>query len=211
MQFMDVASLIRSVSPSALIGILVLLPALSGLLVFAVRLNAARVGIVIVTAWVVPGASLTLFLWGALEQRSLLFTPLPVSGVSWDLLILLGDGALLLLCILGAARRSPLIFALALLQAGGLLWLEMGRKPPHADAAALVADWLAIIMTLIVSVIGMIIATYALPEPSALTCSRALGAPDAWRRARRDASRCRRRMPIHPIRSPIFCFRERPF
>jgi ech hydrogenase subunit A len=164
MQYMDVANLIRSVSPGTLIGILVLLPALSGLMVFALRRNAVRVGIVILTAWVVTGASLMLFLWGAMEQRSLPFTPPPLSGVSWDRLIFLADGALLLLfCILGIVRRSPLIFSLALLQALGFLWLEAGIKPPHTESAPLIADWLAIIMVLIVSIIGMIIATYALP------------------------------------------------
>lgn len=161
---MEAFAFVKSIPLGALIAVLVLLPLATGLLAFVLRNGAARVAIVIATAWALTGASLLLFLLSAQEKTVLHFTPGPIGSVEWETIVTVVDGVLLLaFCALGAMRRSPLIFGLAIVQLAAYCWFEFGTGKHPSGGPALTVDWLTVIMVLIISIIGSIIATYALP------------------------------------------------
>lgn len=142
-----------------LVAVAVLLPFVAGLACYVIRVSAIRSAIVIATALALIIASFLLWQGGAVE-----FTPGPVAGVSWGLLITIADFALILAFLyLGVVRRSALVVVLALAQLLPLAYFEFVMGAHTEVEPAFFIDWLSIIMVLIISVIGSIIAVYALP------------------------------------------------
>lgn len=89
------------------------------------------------------------------------FTP---TSRLWAPLVAAGDFTLLaFFVIVGLLRRQFPVVLLALAQAAGLAWLEVAM--PHAVEAGptFAVDWLAVTMVLVVSLVGPIVALYAIP------------------------------------------------
>jgi ech hydrogenase subunit A len=142
-----------------LIAIAVLLPFIAGLASYIARSNMVRRAIVIVTAITLIIDSVLLLQAGSLE-----FTPGLVGGMSWGLLITVADFALMLVILyLGVKRRSLLVIGLALAQLLPLAYFEFIMGAHIEVAPAFVVDWLSTTMVLIVSIIGSIVALFAIP------------------------------------------------
>lgn len=150
--------------PGALAGLLVLAPALLGLFVYSIRTKWSRKGVVTGTGWVLSLSALALFGFGAISRETAAFTPSPLFGLSWDVIIMVADFALLLAFgVIGIVIGKPAIVLLAALQAVAVVYLEFGPLHSVADRPAMYMDWLTVIMVMIVSVIGSIVAVYGLP------------------------------------------------
>jgi ech hydrogenase subunit A len=161
------------INPGALAGLLVLSPAFLGLFVYFVRTKWSRKGIVTATGWVLSLSALALFGLGTVRRETIAFSPQPVFDLPWDTVIMGADALLMLaLVIIGFAIRKPLVVLLTLLQAAAIATVELAG--PHGTIGAssgsasgnhpaMYIDWLTIIMVMIVSVIGSIVAVYGLP------------------------------------------------
>jgi len=155
---------IGGVRPGILAGLLVLAPAILGLFVFLIRTKWSRKGIVTASGWVLTLSALALFGLGAVRREAIPFTPAGPLGLSWDSVILVLDLALMALFgAIGVFLRKPAITALTLLQLGPILWIEFGPLHSAIGGPAMYVDWLTVIMVMIVSVIGSIVAVYGLP------------------------------------------------
>lgn len=142
-----------------LIAVAVLLPFVAGLSCYAIRNDAVRGAIVVATAIALVVDSLLLLRGGAVE-----FTPEPIGGVSWGLLITIADFALILVFLyLGFVRKSALVMGLALAQLLPLAYFEFVMGAHTEVEPAFFVDWLTITMVLIISIIGSIITVYAIP------------------------------------------------
>lgn len=142
---------------SMLLNILIIFPMVAGLIVLCI--DSARV-----RRWVI--AVLTLALVGAAAalygRVPFVCTPPEIGGLAFDDLIAALE--LLLACYViwvGWRLRDRLITALAALQAALMLGFELIVKP-EPTGPALVVDWLSLIIALLVSVVGPLIAIYAL-------------------------------------------------
>ncbi len=146
-----------------LAGVLILAPVLTGLVVFLVRTKWSRKGIVTGTGWILSLGALALLGFGAVRRDTVSFMPPQIPGISWDAVV---TGLDLLLIVgfvaIGFLLRRPIVAALAVLQAGLVLWVELSHSV-RLEHPPLYVDWLAIIMVMIVSVIGSIVAVYGLP------------------------------------------------
>lgn len=142
-----------------LIAVAVLLPFVAGVLCYVIRSSAARSAIVIATAIALIVDSLLLWQGGAVE-----FSPGPIAGISWGLLITIADFALILAFLyLGVVRKNALVIGLVLAQLLPLAYFEFVMGAHTEVEPAFFVDWLSIVMVLIVSIIGSIIAVYAIP------------------------------------------------
>ncbi len=160
---MPVLERIAAVPPGIVAGLLVLSPLVLGAVVFTVRAKWSRKGVVTAAGWVLTLAGLALFIQGAVRRETISFTPPLLPDLGWTQVVTALDVALLaVFALIGVLRRRPAIIGLALLQAGLLLVVEL-RKGPDAASPEMYVDWLTIIMVMIVSVIGSIVAVYGLP------------------------------------------------
>ena len=144
-----------------LLFVLIVLPFLSGLVIFFLRADGIRRLLVIATAAVVAAAAV----WTAV-QGPFLAAPHSLLGLPFDPLILGFDGVLLLAILyFGFRHRSPLIVAFALAQAVMSAWLEFGLVDHAAEKTypLFVGDALALVMVLVVSLVGGLIAVFGLP------------------------------------------------
>lgn len=143
-----------------LLFLLILLPFLSGLGCFVLRAEQARRTIVLATGAVLTFAALT-----SLHQAPFTLSPASILGADIDTLILGADFILLFTFLLiGLRHRSIPIAVLAAAQIIVLGMLEHGLAD-HAQAVTpmFVADSLAMIMVLIVSLVGSAICIHAIP------------------------------------------------
>lgn len=142
-----------------LIFLCILFPVITGALAFLDRGNARKRQLVTVTGLVLTIASLAIALRGA-DSLSFSSSLAAVMGAPLQVL------DLALLCLIGYIgwrRRHPLITALAAIQLAGMVFLETSlHASPDAAARAFTVDSLAITLVLVVSIIGSIIAYYAL-------------------------------------------------
>lgn len=151
-------------SPAVLAGLLILSPLAIGIVVYSIRTKWSRKGLVTAAGWVLTLAALALFVQGAFTRDTIAIDPQLAGGVSWDGVITVLDCALLLgFAAIGVVLRRGFIVGLAAAQAVMVLWAEFGLRPHSSASPALYVDWLTIIMVMIVSVIGSIVAVYALP------------------------------------------------
>jgi ech hydrogenase subunit A len=147
-----------------LAGPLVLVPALLGLFVFTIRTKWSRKGIVTATGWVLTLSALGLFGLGAIRREPIPFSPAGPPGLKWDLVILALDLALAAgFGAIAVTVRRPVILVMTALQIGPILWIEFGPGHGAVQGPSMYMDWLTVIMVMIVSVIGSIVAVYGLP------------------------------------------------
>jgi len=141
-----------------LVAVAILLPLLAGLICYFIRSTAIRSLTVIVTSIALIADSLLLLQNGPFE-----FTPSPLAGMDWNLLITWADMALLVLFLaLGIYLRNALVIVLALAQGAVMGYFEfvMGA---HAEVKpAFFVDELSIIMALVISIVGSLICVYAI-------------------------------------------------
>lgn len=142
---------------SMLLDMLIFFPMVAGLIVLCIDSAGVR-------RWVI--AALTLALVSAVTalygRVPFVYTPPAIGGLAFDDLIAAIE--LLLACYViwvGWRLRDRLIIGLAALQAALMLGFELIVKPEPAGPA-LVVDWLSLIIALLVSIVGPLIAIYAL-------------------------------------------------
>jgi len=155
---------IGAVPPALLAAVLILSPIAFGLFVYFVRTKWSRKGMVTAAGWVLTLTALALFVQGALFRHTGFVEPVLTRQVTWDHVILVLDVLLLLVFIsIGIYLRSKPVIALVAAQVLLMAFLETGAAGRLRHGPALYVDWITIIMVMIVSVIGSIIAVYALP------------------------------------------------
>jgi len=138
-----------------MMAIAILLPVVAGFLVLAIRNYYARNIIVIATAIVLIANSILLSLRGPFT-----YTP---GGLDWGLLITILDYAILIFYLyVGITLRNWLVLIFALTQILPLVYFEFIMKAHVEVAPAFVVDHLALVMTMIISIIGSLICIFAL-------------------------------------------------
>lgn len=142
---------------SMLLGMLIVFPMVAGLIVLCIDLDGVR-------RWVI--AALPLGLVGgviALYGRvPFVYTPPAIGGLRPDDLIAASE--LLLACYVvwvGWRLHDRLVIGLAALQAALMVGFELIVKPEPVGPA-LVVDWLSLIIALLASTVGPLIAVYGL-------------------------------------------------
>lgn len=155
---------IAALPPGLLAGLLILSPLPFGAMVYFVHTKWSRKGMVTAAGWVLTLTALALFIQGAYLRKPQLFTPALAGGFSWDAVIAILDGLLMLVFLsIGIRLRSALIVGLAAAQLAIVLGVELGVFGHPKPGPALYVDWITIILVMIVSVIGSIVAVYGLP------------------------------------------------
>jgi ech hydrogenase subunit A len=158
---MNYDMLMKEAPVSAILFVLILLPMIAGLAAFVFRADIARKSIILSISWLLTIAALLLFGRGVIEQKSILYTP---QLLPWNEIITALDFLLLAGFILaGVMLRSVLISALAVAQIAFMVWLEYGMKATGEHLQPIFIDWLSVVMVLIVSIIGSIVAVFAIP------------------------------------------------
>jgi ech hydrogenase subunit A len=138
-----------------MMAIAILLPVVAGFLIFAIRSYFLRSAVVVLTALLLIANSILFTVKGP-------FTYSP-SGFDWGGIITVLDYAILALYIyLGIKLRNWLVLIFSITQLIPLAYFEFGLKAHVEVQPAFVVDHLAIIMTLIISIIGSLICIYAI-------------------------------------------------
>ncbi|MCE5243522.1 MAG: NADH-quinone oxidoreductase subunit L [Desulfobacteraceae bacterium] len=138
-----------------MMAVAILLPVLAGLLILAVRNYFMRNVIVIATALVLIGNSILFATRGS-------FTYSP-DGDYWSTLIAVLDYLILAFYLyVGFTLRNKLVILFALTQLIPLAYFEFVMKAHVTVQPAFVIDGLAVVMTLVISIVGSLICIYAL-------------------------------------------------
>ena len=137
-----------------LVFVTVLLPFLVAAVLLVLREQNVRKVILVATAGVLILASLAMLRGGAF-----LMSPAPL----YDTLVALGDFVILfvVLCV-GLKRKNQIIVWLTVAQFVGLIWLEFFMLKGHAAIPAFFADDLSLVMVLVISIVGSLIAVYGI-------------------------------------------------
>ncbi len=140
-----------------MMAVAILLPLVAGILVFIIRQYQLRGLIVVLTAIALIINSL-LFLKLGLPQE---YTPPAAS--SWGTAVTILDYVILLFYLYaGLSLRNVLVVIFALTQLVPLAYWEFGMGAHVEVEPAFVIDHLAVVMTLIISIIGSLICVYAI-------------------------------------------------
>ncbi|MDR0339769.1 MAG: NADH-quinone oxidoreductase subunit L [Desulfovibrio sp.] len=137
----------------------IIAPVIAGGIAFLDKGNGTRKKVVGVTAALlgVSALLLTLYVPGALAYESGLASAMSVPVLVLDLALLC------LILYIGWSRRHGLIMALAAVQLAGMVVLEFFMHPQTLDGSpAFVVDSLAVTLVLVVSLVGSVIAWYAI-------------------------------------------------
>lgn len=142
---------------SMLLAVLIILPIVAGLITLCVNSASVRRFVVSVLALALVGAVAVLY-----RRVPFVYSPPSLGGLPLDDLIAVADLVLAGYAIwVGWRLRDRLIMALAGLQAAMMIGFDLIVRP-EAAGPALVVDWLSLIIALLVSVVGPLIAIYAL-------------------------------------------------
>jgi ech hydrogenase subunit A len=137
-----------------LVFVTVLLPFLAAAALLVLRGQNVRKVVLVATAGVLILASLAMLRHGAFS-----LTPAPL----YDTLVMIGDFVILFVVLfVGLQRKNQIIIWLTLAQIAGLVWFEFFLLTGHSQAPALFADDLSLIMVLIISIVGSLIAVYGI-------------------------------------------------
>jgi len=146
---------------SIILVALILVPLVFAFVISIVRSNHLRSLIIIVISAVLALASFILFLRVTLTHQIIHYTP---GLIDWNLLVTIADFGLMAMFIrMGVRRKSAFILVFAAIQTLILAWVEFGPKRAEMAYPPIFIDWLSIVMTLIVSIVGSIVAVYSLP------------------------------------------------
>lgn len=138
-----------------MMAVAILLPVVAGFLILAVRNYYAR-NVVVILASIALIANSILFL----SKGPFTYSP---SGFDWGLLITILDYCILIFYLyIGFSLRNWLVLIFAVTQLLPLAYFEFIMKAHVQVAPAFVVDNLAIVMSLIISIIGSLICIYAL-------------------------------------------------
>ena len=138
-----------------MMAVAILLPVVAGLIIYAVRSYYAR-NVVVILASIALIANSILFL------RKGPFTYSP-SGFEWGLVITILDYLILVYYLyIGIKLRHWLVLIFAVTQLIPLAYFEFVMKAHVNVTPVFVVDNLAIVMTLVISIIGSLICIYAL-------------------------------------------------
>lgn len=141
-----------------LMAVAILLPVVAAVLIYVIRQYHVRGAIVVITAIALIINSILLLLHGADK-----FTPANVE--LWDQVITVLDYFILIFYIYaGISLRNWLVLLFALTQIVPLAWFEFGLGGAEALAKiepTFVVDNLAIVMTLVISIVGSLICIFA--------------------------------------------------
>ena len=131
-----------------MMAIAILLPVVAGFLIFAIRNYFARSVLVVLTALVLIANGILLAARGPLTYT-------PPAWFDWGTLIEVLDYAILVTyLVLGLKLRNRLVLIFAATQIIPLAYFELVMKAHVEVTPAFVVDNLAIVMTLIISIIG---------------------------------------------------------
>lgn len=141
-----------------LLAVLVILPILAGLLVFILRNDTIRSGIVLLTAVILTIGAIKLFLAGPFAG----FTP---EGPWGKVITFLDFGLLFVLLYIAFRLKNIWIAGLTLAQIALISYFDfvLLQQTPATNQAMFFADQLSLTMVLIVSIIGSLIALFAIP------------------------------------------------
>jgi len=138
-----------------MMAIAILLPVAAGILILAVRNYYARGAVVILTSLILIANSVFFAIKGPFT-----YTP---GGFNWGLLITILDyGILIFYLYIGFSLRNWLVLIFAATQIIPLAYFEFLMKANIQVTPAFVVDHLALVMTLIISIIGSLICIYAI-------------------------------------------------
>lgn len=144
---------------STQIVLLVLLPFVAGLACYLLRASFLRALVVMITGVILAVASVALLSAGPVS-----YSPGPVLGMSWNMLIAVLDFALLgVILFYGFKHDNLLIKIFSVLQMLGLVILELFWVDHSAPVSAFYVDQLSMVMVLIISIVGSLICVFALP------------------------------------------------
>ncbi|MGE5561148.1 MAG: NADH-quinone oxidoreductase subunit L [Chloroflexota bacterium] len=142
---------------SMLLTVLIIFPIVAGLAALCVNSASVRRIVVSVLALALVASVAVLY-----RRVPFVYTPPALGGLPLDDLIAVADLILAGYAIwVGWRLRDRLIMILAALQAALMLGFDLIVKP-EAAGPAFVVDWLSLIVALLVSVVGPLIAIYAL-------------------------------------------------
>jgi ech hydrogenase subunit A len=137
-----------------LVFVTVLLPFLVAAVLLVLREQNTRKVILVATAGVLILASLAM-----LRSGAFLLSPAPL----YDSLVALGDFVILFVVLLvGFKRKNQIIIWLTAAQVLALVWLEFFVLKEHGNTPAFFADDLSLVMVLIISIVGSLIAVYGI-------------------------------------------------
>lgn len=141
-----------------LVAVCILLPIISAFICRLLPSGLVRRIVVIATVLAITCCSFILLFNGPFE-----YTPGSLGGLSWDTIILVLDYALLLYFFyIGIKRKSILVLVLTLVQAIPLIWFEF-ILGAHAEVAPVFyGDYLSLIMSCIISLVGGLICIFGL-------------------------------------------------
>ncbi len=139
-----------------MMAIAILLPVVAGFLILAIRNYFARGVVVVLTAALLIANAILFASKGP-------FTYSPPPGFDWAVLISILDFAILITyIILGFKLRNRLVLIFSLTQIIPLAYFELVMKAHVEPKPAFVVDNLAIVMSMIISIIGSLICIYAI-------------------------------------------------
>lgn len=137
-----------------LVFVTVLLPFLVAAVLLVLREQNLRKVILVATAGVLALASLAMLRGGAF-----IMSPAPL----WDSLVTMGDFVILAVVLLvGMKRKNQIIIWLSVAQIVALIWLDFFMVKEHGNFPAFFADDLSLVMVLIISIVGSLIAVYGI-------------------------------------------------
>ena len=138
-----------------MMAIAILLPVAAGFLILAVRNYYARGAVVILTALILIANSIYFAIKGPFT-----YTP---DGFNWGLIISILDFAILIFYLyIGFSLRNWLVLVFSLTQLIPLAYFEFVMKAHIVVTPAFVVDHLAIVMTMVISIIGSLICVFAI-------------------------------------------------
>ena len=137
-----------------LVFVTVLLPFLVAAVLLVLREQNVRKVILVATAGVLILASLAMLRGGAF-----ILSPAPL----YDTLVTLGDFVILFVVLfVGFRRKNQIIIWLTVAQIFGLIWLDFFLLKGHGQTPAFFADDLSLVMVLVISIVGSLIAVYGI-------------------------------------------------
>ncbi len=137
-----------------LVFVTVLLPFLVAAVLLVLREQNLRKVILVATAGVLILSSLAMLRGGAF-----IMSPAPL----WGSLVTLGDFLILgVVLLVGLKRKNQIIVWLTVAQIVGLVWFDFFTIQDHGATPAFFADDLSLVMVLVVSIVGSLIAVYGI-------------------------------------------------